>query len=106
ALLTRAKATVIRDGAEMEIDPAGIVAGDVLRVRPGDQVLADGTVLAGRTQIDESLLTGESDPIEKAVGDEVHAGTFCVSGEGYVEAVKVGSASTAGGIAAGAKAAR
>jgi cation-transporting ATPase E len=61
ALITRPKASVIRDGQEREIDPGEVVVGDVLVVRPGDQIVVDGAIVSGEIKVDESLLTGESD---------------------------------------------
>ena len=81
SVLTRPTATVIRDGVEETIDPAGVVLGDLLMVRRGDQLLLDGKVSAGTFQADESLLTGESDRIPKTTGSEVMSGSFCVDGE-------------------------
>ena len=107
ALLARPTATVIRDGREQEIDPAAIVVGDALAVRPGDQILVDGVIVAGsRVDIDESLLTGESSPIPKQAGDEVYSGTFCVAGEAVYEAERVGTQSVAQQITAEARAFR
>ena len=64
-------ATVIRDGREIELSTAEIVVGDVIRLRPGDRVRVDGVVESGSSSIDESLVTGESIPVEKGVGDEL-----------------------------------
>ena len=94
ALLSRAKATVVRDGQRREVGPEEIVQGDLLVVGPGDQIFVDGRVVEGSVQVDESLLTGEADPVPKAVGDEVSSGSFCVSGGGLYEAERVGAAST------------
>ncbi|HEY7031171.1 MAG TPA: HAD-IC family P-type ATPase [Thermomicrobiales bacterium] len=107
ALLTRPKATVRRDGTDRQVDPGEIVRGDVLRVGPGDQIVVDGHLVGdGRIEVDESLLTGETDLIPKQTGDEVHSGSFCVSGTAYYLAEKVGEESLAAGITAGARAFR
>jgi cation-transporting ATPase E len=107
ALLTRPRATVIRDGREQEIDPAQIVQGDLLRVRPGDQIVADGRVAGGgRMEVDESLLTGESERVAKEAGDEVYSGSFCVTGGALYEAQKVGADSLVNRLTAGARAFR
>jgi magnesium-transporting ATPase (P-type) len=96
ALITRPKASVIREEQEREIDPAEIVVGDVLVVRPGDQIVVDGSIVGeGEIKVDESLLTGESDLIPKQAGDRVYSGSFCVSGKGCYEAEKVGAESLA-----------
>ncbi|HUX88017.1 MAG TPA: HAD-IC family P-type ATPase, partial [Chloroflexota bacterium] len=104
ALLTRPRATVIRDRCEVTVDPSQIVLGDVLVVRPGDQIVVDGEMLGnGQLEIDESLLTGESDLVTKTVGDPVFAGSACMSGHGYYEAQKVGAASLANELTARAR---
>ena len=79
-LLDRAPVTVVRDGREVEVAPEEVVRGDVLRVRPGDQIVVDGPLLDGRVEADESLLTGESDPVAKDPGDELRSGSLCVGG--------------------------
>jgi len=91
ALLTRPKATVIRESYEQEIEPGEIVWGDLLVVEPGDQIVVDGQVVSqGRFDVDESLLTGESRLVSKHAGDNVLSGSFCVTGRGVYEANKVG----------------
>jgi cation-transporting ATPase E len=106
ALLNRTMATVVRDGQERQLDPAQIVRGDVLRIGPGDQVFADGTVIGSDVQMDESLLTGESDPVSKHHGDTISSGSYCLSGSGWYEAERVGAESTAAKMTAGARAYR
>jgi cation-transporting ATPase E len=107
ALLTRPKATVIRDGIEKSIDPGELVIGDVLVVGPGDQVVVDGEMVGeGRIDVDESQLTGESDLIPKRVGDQIFSGSFCVNGKAMFLARKVGAQSFANQITAGARAFR
>jgi cation-transporting ATPase E len=93
ALLTRPRAAVVREGKEQTVDPSEIVVGDVLLVRPGDQIVVDGDVKEGKLEVDESLLTGESDLISKAPDSQVLSGSFCVTGMGYFEATKVGKES-------------
>jgi cation-transporting ATPase E len=104
ALLTRPKATVIRDGQPQEVDPDEIVLGDVLLVRPGDQIVVDGSVV-GETQmeVDESLLTGESDAVTKRPGAPISSGTFCLSGSACYIAEKVGVHSTANRLTQGTR---
>jgi len=104
ALLNRPTVTLVRGGAESALDPAEIVKGDHVRLRPGDQVVVDGTVLAGAVEIDESLLTGESEPVRKARGDTVLSGSICVAGEGVYRADVVGAASYANRLTAQARA--
>jgi P-type Cu+ transporter len=83
-------ARVVRDGVETDVPVDELVVGDVIVVRPGEKVAVDGVVVAGRSVIDESLLTGESVPVEKATGDEVVGGTINGSGSFRFEATKVG----------------
>ncbi|MFZ4460835.1 HAD-IC family P-type ATPase, partial [Enterococcus gallinarum] len=64
-------ARVIRNGVEQEITVDEVALGDVIRVRPGESMPVDGVVVEGRTSVDESMLTGESIPVEKESGDEV-----------------------------------
>ncbi|MEU6153295.1 HAD-IC family P-type ATPase [Actinosynnema sp. NPDC047251] len=92
AVLNAPHARVVRDGTTSEIEVAGVVADDLIELRTGDQVVADGTV-TGSTglEIDESLLTGESDPIHKTVGDEVRSGSIVVAGTGRFQATHVGA---------------
>ena len=91
AILTRPKATIVRDAVERAVDPSEIVVGDLLRLHPGDQVVVDGRVRGeGRMEIDESLLTGESDLVLKTDDDELLSGSFCATGGGHYEAEKVG----------------
>jgi cation-transporting P-type ATPase E len=106
ALLTRPKATVVREGSEKTIDPGDIVLGDLIKVSAGDQIVVDGAVRDGQIDADESLLTGESDLIPKRAGDSVYSGSFAVNGSALFEATKVGAASVANQITAGARAFR
>lgn len=107
ALLNRPHATVIREGKEYNIEPGDIVLGDILVLRAGDQILVDGILVGeGKIDVDESLLTGESDMIPKVAGDEVHSGSFCVTGMAYFEATKVGAETIAYKLMTGARAFR
>jgi cation-transporting ATPase E len=106
ALLTRPTSQVIRDGVERTIDPSQAVLGDLLVVRRGDQLALDGRVVDGAMEVDESLLTGESDRIPKGVGDDVLSGSFCVSGSATFEATRVGVQSFVNQLTAGARALR
>jgi cation-transporting P-type ATPase E len=106
ALLSRPKAAVLRAGHVRQLDPAELVLGDILLAQPGDQVLVDGQVVAGRMEVDESLLTGESDHIPKQTGASVFSGSFCVSGTAYYVAEKVGSETVAYKLVSGARAFR
>ena len=83
-------ARVVRDGAEMDIPIAEVVKGDTVIVRPGEKIPVDGVVLEGHSTVDESMLTGESMPVEKEVGDEVIGATINKQGMVKFEATKVG----------------
>ena len=85
-------ARILRGGAEVEIAAAEVRAGDTVVVRPGERVPVDGTVLDGDSAIDESMLTGESLPVDKRPGAAVFAGTVNRSGSVRYEAKKVGRA--------------
>ena len=74
------RATVRRDGEEREVDVAELEIGDVVVVRPGEKLPADGVVVAGESAVDQSPITGESVPVEKTEGDEVFAGTINETG--------------------------
>ena len=83
-------ATVIRDGKEITVSVEEVVKGDIFTVRPGESIPADGVVTDGSSSVDESALTGESLPVDKASGDRVSAGTINRSGFLKCEALKVG----------------
>jgi P-type Cu+ transporter len=80
----------IRDGVEEDVELAVVVAGDLLRVRPGEKVPVDGVVVEGASAVDESMLTGEPIPASKSVGDEVIGATLNTSGSFVMRAVHVG----------------
>ncbi len=80
-----------KDGAEREIPIDEVVPGDVISVKPGAKIPVDGTVLEGRTAIDESMLTGESMPVGKKAGDAVYAATLNATGAFRFRADKVGA---------------
>ncbi len=104
SLLSAPKARVIRDGLPQEIPTGEVVLDDLLELRMGDQVIADGTVLQSQgLEIDESLLTGESIPIRKESGDQVYSGSFVVAGTGIYQATGVGADSYARKLAAEAR---
>ena len=94
------KATVLRDAAEVELPTAEIVVGDRILLRPGDKVPVDGRIVNGDTTIDESLVTGESIPVSKGVGDEVVGGSVNRSGSLTIEATKIGADTALGQIIA------
>jgi Cu2+-exporting ATPase len=84
-------ANVVRDGKEMQVPTAEVLAGDVIIVRPGDRIPVDGVVTEGETQVDESMLTGESMPVKKVVGSSVAGATINKSGAFRFRATKVGA---------------
>ncbi|MFG1697164.1 heavy metal translocating P-type ATPase [Nonomuraea sp. NPDC049309] len=85
------KAVVIRDGEQVEIPTAEVVVGDVLLVRPGSKIAVDGEVIEGESEVDESMVTGESLPAHKAPGTEVVGATINKNGTLRVRATKVGA---------------
>ena len=85
-------ARVIRDGAEVDVPLAAVMAGDRLRVRPGEKVPVDGVVDDGTSAVDESMLTGEALPVEKRTGDRVIGGTLNGRGSFVMRAKRVGAA--------------
>ena len=96
ALLAAPRARVVRDNAETTVGVDDVVVGDAIVLRPGDQVVADGRLLEARgLQVDESILTGESDPDARRAGEELQSGSFCVAGSGIYEAQRVGADSYA-----------
>jgi cation-transporting ATPase V len=85
------QARVLRDGAEVMVPVEQVTVGDLLRIRPGEKVPVDGEVLAGASAVDESMLTGESVPVDKAPGDRVAGATVNASGVLTVRATAVGA---------------
>jgi cation-transporting P-type ATPase E len=107
ALLVAPKAKVVRDRDLLELGSAEVVPGDIVRVEPGDQLIADGVVVEARgLTLDESMLTGESDGVRKRDRDRVLSGAFCISGSGYYEVDAVREQSHAERIAGEARAFR
>jgi len=87
-------ARVIRDGVEMDVPTAEVRVGDFVRIRPGERVPVDGVVTEGASTVDESMLTGESLPVEKAPESSVFAGTVNRTGSFVFRAARVGSETT------------
>jgi Cu2+-exporting ATPase len=85
------KALVLRDGQPVEIPTAEVVVGDLLLVRPGAKIAVDGVVEEGESEVDESMVTGESLPVHKETGSEVIGATFNKNGTLRVRATKVGA---------------
>ncbi|HKZ15035.1 MAG TPA: HAD-IC family P-type ATPase [Solirubrobacterales bacterium] len=107
AALVVAKATVVRDGAPRQVAVEEVVVGDLVRIASGDQIPADGRLVrADGLALDESELTGESEPVVRKTGDEVLSGSFAVEGEGDFEATAVGADSHAAKVTATARAFR
>ncbi|MGW2497704.1 cation-translocating P-type ATPase [Streptomyces pseudogriseolus] len=91
ALIGEVRPTVRRDGVAAEIGTSAIVLDDLIEIGPGDKVVVDGVVVeADGLEIDESLLTGEADPVVKQPGDPVMSGSFVVAGGGSFQATRVG----------------
>ena len=88
--LTPPTARVVRDGEESEVALAEVRAGDQLRVRPGDKIPVDGTVVEGRSAVDESMITGEALPATKGPGDKAIGGTVNNTGSFIMKAERVG----------------
>ena len=84
-------ATLFKDGAEIEVTVDELMAGDRLVVRPGERIPVDGIVIEGRSSVDESMLTGESMPVNKTVGSETIGATINKQGRLVIEATRVGS---------------
>ncbi|MFC5773209.1 heavy metal translocating P-type ATPase [Ectobacillus antri] len=83
-------AIVVRDGVEQEITLTEVVVGDEILVKPGDKIPVDGEIIEGRSALDESMLTGESVPVDKTVGDSVIGATINKNGFLRIKATKVG----------------
>lgn len=91
AIVGQAKPLVRRQSGTRAVPPDEVVLDDIIELGPGDQVVVDGEIVEeANLEVDESLLTGEADPIAKAVGDEVLSGSFVVAGSGAYRATKVG----------------
>jgi cation-transporting ATPase E len=104
AVLSAPRVRVIRDGSRQDIPVADLVAGDLVDLRPGDQLVADGVARASSgLQADESLLTGESEPVDKRPGDGLLSGSFVVAGAGGYQATAVGAQAYARRLAAEAR---
>ena len=95
SLLSAPSAMVVRNGVEQNIPVEDIVKDDVMILDSGKQICVDGVVLSGKAEINESLLTGESDPIPKDIGDTVLSGSSVISGKCYVQVTHVGNESYA-----------
>ena len=93
-------ARVVRDGVEVSVATSAVQRDDLVRIRPGERIAVDGTVVDGRSTVDESMLTGESMPVEKMRGASVFTGTVNVTGSFVFQATRVGSETTLARIVA------
>lgn len=104
ALLAAPRARIVRDGELSEHGVQQVVLDDVLQLQPGDQVVVDGVVIQSEgLELDESLLTGESDPVAKGDGDEVLSGSFVAAGSGHYRATRIGTKAYAAALAEDAR---
>lgn len=90
SLLDKTEYYVLRDGKEVKVTMEELVLGDLVKVSSGKQIPADGIIIDGNVLVNESLLTGEADEIEKSVDDELKSGSFIISGEAYIKLIRVG----------------
>lgn len=91
SLFSQPHTTVIRDGEESSINYEEIVLDDVIKVSQGKQIPSDAEIIQGKVEVNESLLTGESEPVIKNPGDSLLSGSFIISGEAFAKVVKVGT---------------
>ena len=103
SIVSESKCVVVRDGVETEIGAEDIVIDDIVKLTAGRQIIADAEVLEGSLEVNESLITGESDAIVKRQGDSLLSGAFVVSGTAYCRVTHVGKDSYSSKISAAAK---
>ena len=96
--ITPTRAYLVADGQERQIDAQDLNPGDLVRIRPGDNIPADGTVVWGQSTVNQASITGESIPADKHVGDEVYSGTINLTGAMDVQVMKAGSDTTLGRV--------
>jgi len=96
--ITPTRASKVADGSETEVDARDLRPGDVVRVRPGDNIPADGRILSGQSTVNQANITGESLPVDKMPGDEVFGGTINVTGVMDIEVTKAGEDTTLGKV--------
>ncbi|MFA5686961.1 MAG: HAD-IC family P-type ATPase [Bacilli bacterium] len=94
-LITNPQANVLRDGKQKKISVQDLVLSDVVLLGSGDQISIDAVVVEGKINVNESLLTGESLPIEKNIGDKVYSGSYVIGGSAKTRAIAVGKANYA-----------
>ena len=97
-LITQSKAVVIRNGQKEETPTEEVVLDDILFIEKDTQICVDGVVLEGEISVNESLITGESVNVYKAIGETVYSGTYVTSGSAYIKADKVGPACLANSL--------
>ena len=90
SLLSAPTAVVIRDGDELEISTSDVVIDDILKLSSGKQITADAVIREGMIEVNESLLTGESDPIVKKQGETLYSGSYVISGNCYAQVTAIG----------------
>lgn len=103
SLLTAPAVKVMRDGVETTVSTDEVVIDDIVLLSTGKQIVTDSVIIEGSLEVNESMLTGESLPIKKKVGDTILAGSYVVSGHAYARAEKVGKANYIQQLAAKAK---
>jgi cation-transporting ATPase E len=104
AIMVETRARVVRDGQTQQIPAGDVVLGDHILLASGETIIADGPILdANFLEVDEALLTGESDPVRRQPGDQLLSGSFCVAGEGAYRADKVGGEAFANATSAQAR---
>ena len=103
SLISTPHATVLRDAMEQKIPVEGLVMDDVMILHAGDQICADSVIVGGSVEVNESMITGESDPVSKREGEELKSGSFIVSGRCSARVIHVGADNYANKIAAGAR---
>ena len=103
SLVARRPVKIVRDGRVQDIAPEDIVRDDIAEFGQGDQICADGILRSGSLYVDESLLTGEEDSVEKQPGDQIHSGSVVLAGRGRVELTAVGENCGAAALAREAK---
>lgn len=103
SLISAPKAYTLRDGSVCETAVSNVVLDDIIVLNTGNQVCADGIVVSGECEVDESMITGESEAVTKHTGDEILSGSFIVCGETKAQVIRVGKDNYANKIASGAK---
>jgi Cd2+/Zn2+-exporting ATPase len=96
--ITPTKASKVDDGVETEVEARDLIPGDIVRVRPGDNIPADGLVVTGGSTVNQANITGESIPADKAEGDEVFGGTINLTGSMDIKVTKAGEDTTLGRV--------